>query len=120
VVQKARVADRPIRPPGITENPGPIFHFILLGKRIPGLAGPTRRFTFRDMSTTEILAQLSRLSAADRDAIRSQLDAIDSAAPPSPEEKRLIEARMTAYRAAPERSVPWAVAETEVRKELGL
>lgn len=39
------------------------------------------------MSTTEILAELPRLTPAGREAIRSRLDARDAAAPLSPEEK---------------------------------
>lgn len=72
------------------------------------------------MSTTEILAQLPRLSEAEREAVRSQLDALDSAAPLTPEEKRLIDARVSSYRADPESGVSWAVAEPEIRQQLGL
>ena len=72
------------------------------------------------MSTTEILAQLPRLSAKEREAVRSQLDALDSAAPLTAEEKRLIAARVSSYRAKPEKAVTWMVAEPEIRRELGL
>jgi hypothetical protein len=72
------------------------------------------------MSTTEILAQLPALTPADREKIRSQLDAIDSAAPVTPEEKRLIDDRVAAYQKNPDATVSWAVAEDEIRKKIGL
>lgn len=72
------------------------------------------------MSTTEILAELSRLTPGERESIRSRLDAIDAAAPLSPEEQRLIDERVAAYRQNPGDGVPWAVAEAEIRKQLGL
>jgi putative addiction module component (TIGR02574 family) len=72
------------------------------------------------MSTTEILAQLPALTAADREMIRSQLDAIDSASPLSAEEQQLIQARVTAYRQNPGSAVSWSVAESEIRQQLGL
>lgn len=72
------------------------------------------------MGTNEILAQLPRLTPAERDAVRSRLDDIDAAAPLSPEEKRLIDERVAAYRQNPAGSVPWAVAEAEIRKQHGM
>ena len=72
------------------------------------------------MSTTEILAQLPRLTPAERDAVRSRLDDIDAAAPLSPEEKRLVDERVAAYRQNPTAGVSWAVAEAEIRKQHGL
>jgi hypothetical protein len=72
------------------------------------------------MSTTEILAQLSRLTPAEREAVRSRLDDIDAAAPLSAEEKRLIDERVAAYRQNPGAGVSWAVAEADIRKQLGL
>jgi hypothetical protein len=72
------------------------------------------------MSTTEILAQLTRLSPAEREAVRSKLDDIDAAAPFTPEEKHLIDERVAAYRQNPGAGVSWAVAEAEIRKRLGL
>ena len=72
------------------------------------------------MSTAEILAQLPRLTSADREMVRARLDDIDSAAPLSPEEKRLVDERVTAYRQNPGAGVSWAVAEAEVRKQIGL
>jgi hypothetical protein len=72
------------------------------------------------MSTQEILAQLPALTPEDRDKVRSQLDAIDSAAPVSPEEKRLIDQRVAAYRQNSGAALSWAVAEEEIRKQVGL
>ena len=51
--------------------------------------------------------------------IRSQLDAIDSAAPVSREKKRLIDERMTAYRQSPGSAISWTVAKEEIRKQIG-
>ncbi len=72
------------------------------------------------MSTTDILAQLPRLTAAEREAIRSRLDDLDAAAPLSSDEKRLINERVAAYRQNRGNSVSWSVAEAEIRQQLGL
>jgi len=72
------------------------------------------------MSTTEILAQLPRLTAEEREAVRSRLDDIAAAAPLTPEEKRLIDERVAAYRQNPGATVSWAAAEAEIRKQHGL
>lgn len=72
------------------------------------------------MSTTEILAQLPRLTPAEREVVRSRLDDIDAAAPLSPEEKQLIDERVAAYRQNPGAGVSWAVAEADIRKKLGM
>ena len=72
------------------------------------------------MSTTEILAQLPALTPADREKVRSQLDAIDSAAPLSPEEKQLVDERVATYRQNPGAAVSWVVAEEQIRKQVGL
>jgi hypothetical protein len=72
------------------------------------------------MSTTEILAQLPRLSPEERDLVRSRLDDIDSSAPLTPAEKQLVDQRVAAYRQNPDAGVSWAVAEAEIRKQIGL
>lgn len=72
------------------------------------------------MSTSEILAQLPRLTPADREMVRARLDDIDASAPLTPDEKRLIDERVAAYRQNPGASVSWAVAEADIRKQLGL
>ena len=71
------------------------------------------------MSTTEILAQLPALTAANREMVRSHLDAIDSASPLSAEEQHLIQARVTAYCQNPGATVSWSVAESEIRQRVG-
>lgn len=53
------------------------------------------------MSTSEILARLPMLTPDERERIRSRLDALDSATPVSPEEMRLIDERVAAYRDNP-------------------
>jgi hypothetical protein len=72
------------------------------------------------MSTTEILAELSRLTPSEREAVRSRLDDLDAAAPLSPEEKRLVDERVAAYRQNPAAAVSWAVAEADIRKQHGM
>ena len=72
------------------------------------------------MSTTEILSQLPRLTPEERDLIRHRLDAIDSSAPLTPAEKQIITQRVSAYRQNPDAVVSWAIAEAEIRKQLGL
>lgn len=75
---------------------------------------------FSAMSTSEILAQLPTLTPADREKVRSQLGAIDSAAPLSSDEKQLVDQRVAACRQNPGAAVLWAVAEEEIRKQVGL
>jgi hypothetical protein len=48
------------------------------------------------------------------------LDDIDAAAPLSPAEKKLIDERVASYRQNPSAGVSWAVAEADIRKQLGL
>ncbi len=73
-----------------------------------------------DMSATEIHDQLPRLTSAERETVRSRLDEIEMFEPASPEEKRLIDARVAAYRQNPDAGTTWQVAETEIRQQLGL
>jgi hypothetical protein len=86
----------------------------------PGLPAAPFRLHFAFMSTTEILAQLPRLTPEERDLVRSRLDDIDSAAPLTPAEKQLVDQRVAAYRQNPDAGVSWAVAEAEIRKQIGL
>lgn len=72
------------------------------------------------MSTSEILAQLPRLSPEDREAVRARLDDIEGSAPLTADEKRLIVERVAAYRMNPGATVSWGVAEADIRKQLGL
>lgn len=73
-----------------------------------------------NMSTTEILDQLSRLTPAERETSRARLDALDANAPLTLEEKQLVNDRLAAYRQKPGASVIWSVAEADIRKQLGL
>ena len=72
------------------------------------------------MSTSEILAQLPRLTPADREMVRARLNDIDSAEPLSLEEKRLVDERVNAYRQNPRAGVSWSVAGAKIRKQIGM
>jgi len=72
------------------------------------------------MSTAEILEQLPRLTARERDTVRSRLDEIDAHIPASPEEQRLITERVAAYRKNPGAGLSWNVAEADIRRQAGL
>jgi hypothetical protein len=72
------------------------------------------------MSTADILTELSRLTPAEREMVRIRLDDLDAMAPLSPEEKRLVDERVAAFRRSPESVVTWAVAEDAIRKQNGL
>jgi hypothetical protein len=72
------------------------------------------------MSTSEIPAQLPRLTPEEREAVRARLDDIDAAAPLSSEGKRIIDERVAAYRQNPGDGVSWAVTEADMRKQLSL
>ena len=73
------------------------------------------------MSTAEILARLSQLSPDERAQIRDRIDALDDAVLElSPEERRMVAERVAAHRRTPEAGSTWAVAEAEIRQELGL
>jgi hypothetical protein len=79
-----------------------------------------RTYRIPAMSTVEILAQLPKLTPADREKIREELDSLDAAAPLSPEERRLVAERVGAYRQNPDATLSWALAEEEIRKRIGL
>jgi hypothetical protein len=72
------------------------------------------------MSTAEIMDALTRLSPAQRELVRSRLDALDEAEPLSPEERRVVEERLAAYRQHPEDVEAWKVAEADIRRQLEL
>ncbi len=71
------------------------------------------------MSTAEIIDALTKLSPAQRELVRTRLDTLDEAEPLSPEEKRIVEERLAAYRQRPDDVEAWQVAEAEIRKQLG-
>jgi hypothetical protein len=72
------------------------------------------------MSTTEILAQLPRLTAEERETVRARLDDIDAAIPLFAGEKRLIDERVAAYRQNVSSGGSWAVVEADIRRQFGL
>jgi hypothetical protein len=72
------------------------------------------------MSATEILDQLPRLTPEERETVRLKVDEIEAMAPPSPEETRLIDERVTACRQNPDAGTTRRLAETEIRQQLGL
>jgi hypothetical protein len=113
----AHARHRADRKPNVTGGP-----FAILLPKCHGLKLACNRFPAIEwiaMSTPEILAHLPRLSAEERELVRSRLDAIDASAPLSAEEKRLIDERVASYRQKPE-GVSWTVAETDIRRQLGL
>jgi hypothetical protein len=63
---------------------------------------------------------LKKLSPAQREVVRTRLDVLDEAEPLSPNERRIVEERLAAYRQRPEDVEPWAVAEADTRKQPGL
>lgn len=72
------------------------------------------------MSTSDILASLPKLTPEERDTVRLCLDEIDSSAPATPEEQRIIAERIAAYRQSPDSAIEWRAAEDEIRTRLGL
>jgi putative addiction module component (TIGR02574 family) len=76
------------------------------------------------MSKAEILAELPKLSAAEREEIRLRLAEIggaawqDGADPLTGGEKALLEARLAAYQKDPQAGSSWAEVEARVRNRL--
>ena len=76
------------------------------------------------MSKAEIVAELPKLSPADREEIRlrlAELDGnawMDEADPLTDAEKALIEARLAAYGKDPESGSSWADVEARIRARL--
>jgi hypothetical protein len=79
------------------------------------------------MRKSEILAVLAFLQPEERREVRAKLDQLDGFAPDdwlndgelSAAEKRLIEERITDLEKHPETSIPWAVAEEELKRRFG-
>ena len=79
------------------------------------------------MSKFEILAALALLQPEERREVRAKLDQLDGFAPDdwlddgelSAAEKHLVEERIADYEKHPEISIPWAVAEEELRRRYG-
>lgn len=78
------------------------------------------RYRSSSVSTAKTLAQLNRLTPEERDAVRARFNAIDEVAPHTVEEKRMVDERGAAYRRNPGAAKSGAVAESEIRKQLGL
>jgi hypothetical protein len=80
------------------------------------------------MGRNEILKQLSKLSAADRRAIRVKLNELDGITDEdwdddgelTEDERRLIEERIAAQKKNPAGSIPWAKAEARLNKRFGI
>ena len=76
------------------------------------------------MSKTEILEALPKLSARERQEIRIKLEELDGDSwlddddPLTPEEKDLLEARLTEMEHHPEKSIPWDEARKRIEARL--
>jgi hypothetical protein len=76
------------------------------------------------MSKTEILDELPKLSARERDEIRIKLAELDGESwlddddPLTSEEKELLEARLANMEHDPERSIPWDEARKRIEAKL--
>lgn len=77
------------------------------------------------MSKSEIVAELSRLTPAEREEIRLKLaeldgnDWLDEDDPLTAEEKALIESRLAAHEKNPEAAIPWEEFEARLKRRLG-
>ena len=79
------------------------------------------------MSKSEILAALTLLQPDERREVRAKLDQLDGFAPDdwlddgelSAAEKQLIEERIADFDKHPATSIPWAVAEEELKRRYG-
>ena len=68
------------------------------------------------MSKAEILAELSKLSARDREEILAHLCRLNESAGPSEQEKTLLDEAQAADTANPSASSPWSDVEARLRK----
>ena len=68
------------------------------------------------MSKAEILAQLPKLSSAERGEILAQLWQLEEAAGPSEAEKALLNEAQAAFDASPEAGASWAEVEARVSR----
>lgn len=77
------------------------------------------------MSKAEIVAELPKLTPAEREEIRLKLaeldgnDWLDADDPLTDAEKALIEARIEAHEKNPEAAIPWAEFEARLKRRLG-
>jgi putative addiction module component (TIGR02574 family) len=76
------------------------------------------------MSTVEILEELPKLTAEDRQAIRQKLNEIDGDGwldgddPLTDAEKALLEVRLAAYEREPDAGSSWEEVETRIQRRL--
>lgn len=68
------------------------------------------------MSKTEILAELPKLSAQDREEILEQLWRLEEAGGPTDREKTLLHEAQAAYDANPNAGAPWSEVEARLRR----
>jgi putative addiction module component (TIGR02574 family) len=68
------------------------------------------------MSKTEILAELPKLSAQDREEILEQLWRLEEAGGPTDREKTLLNEAQAAYDANPNAGAPWTEVEARLRR----
>ncbi len=77
------------------------------------------------MSKAEILEELPRLSAEDREEIQARLDELagdgwqDADDPLSDAEKALIGTRLAAHRKEPATAIPWDQFDARLKRRLG-
>lgn len=77
------------------------------------------------MSKAEILCEIPKLTAEERDEIRQKIDEIDAGPwldaddPLTDEVKALLETRLVDMEKNPEKSVPWAEAEARLVARYG-
>lgn len=71
---------------------------------------------FPDVSKAEIIAQLPKLSSAERGEILEQLWRIEEAAGPTQREKALLDEAQADYDANPQTGAPWSAVEARLRR----
>lgn len=87
------------------------------------IRAPKRYFLL--MSKAEIVAELPKLTPAERDEVRLKLaemdgqDWLDEDDPLTESEKALLEARFAAHEADPATAIPWAEYQERLRRRLG-
>ena len=77
------------------------------------------------MSKTEILAELPKLKATEREEIQARLDELagdgwlDADDPLTDAEKALIELRIAAHEKNPETAIPWEKFDARLKRRMG-
>ena len=75
-----------------------------------------RQFPY--MSKAEILAEIPKLTPAEREEIRARLDELDDSL--TPEELALIDQRIAEHEADPQSAIPWEKAKAHLEEKFGL